>query len=404
MDLLSSRPFWPIRDGLPATFPPLEEHSSCEVAVIGGGISGALIARELAAAGVSVVVLDRREAAHGSTAGNTGLLLYELDMMLHRLARRIGRECAERAYWRCCRSVETFGKLVQRERLACDFAVKDSLFLAAVPAHAAQLRKEFEARRAANLDVEWWSRKRIAAQSSLPHAAGIRSTAAELDAYRFTYGVLLAAQRAGARIHDRTTVTRRINRKNGVELRTDRDRRVRARHLVVATGYETEISRSLEFGKLHSTYALVTEPIAGEFAGWPAGRCLIWDTGNPYLYLRTTSDNRAIIGGYDDLFYGPRERDRRLPAKTRALLRRFRAFFPRIPVEVATSWAGTFGVSPDGMPFIGQHPRVPHTWFALGFGGNGITFSLIAAEIIRGAVLGEPDPDAALFSYARLTS
>jgi hypothetical protein len=73
----------------------------------------------------------------------------------------------------------------------------------------------------------------------------------------------------------------------------------------------------------------------------------------------------------------------------------------RFSVEVATAWAGTFGVSSDGLPFIGRHPGVPHTWFALGFGGNGTTFSVIAAEIIRNALLGRDDPDAALFSFER---
>src|SRR6185503_6931993 len=70
MDLLSSRPFWPIRDGLPAAFPPLTENSTCDVAVIGGGISGAFIAALLTGAGMDVIVLDRREVGHGSTAGN----------------------------------------------------------------------------------------------------------------------------------------------------------------------------------------------------------------------------------------------------------------------------------------------------------------------------------------------
>ena len=41
MKLRSSRPFWPMRDGLPATYPPLESDVRCEGAIIGGGISGA---------------------------------------------------------------------------------------------------------------------------------------------------------------------------------------------------------------------------------------------------------------------------------------------------------------------------------------------------------------------------
>ena len=403
MELLSSRPFWPIRDGLPATFPPLSRNADCDVAIVGAGITGALIAFTLARDGLQVVVLDRREAAHGSTAGNTGLVLYELDCMLHRLSRQIGSERAKRAYRRCQDSVRTLERLVRAERIRCDFVPRSSLFLAATPAHVRRLHQEFEARRAAGLTVEWWTRRRIAAESSLPHAAGILSAgAAEMDPYCFTHGVLMAAQRAGAAIHDRTAATRRIARRNHVELHTSRGTRVRARQLVIATGYE-ETAFSGHVGTLHSTYALISEPVSnGDFNDWPANRCLIWDTAEPYLYLRTTADGRALIGGYDEPFENPLRRDRKLRSKKASLHRRFRQLFPRIPLEVATAWAGTFGISSDGLPFIGQHSTVPHTWFALGFGGNGIVFSMIAAELIRAAMIGEEDPDASLFSFERL--
>jgi glycine/D-amino acid oxidase-like deaminating enzyme len=348
-------------------------------------------------------VLDRREVAHGSTAGNTGLVLYELDEMLHRLALRIGHERALQAYGRCRTAVVTLGRVVQATRVECGFAPRQSLYLAAKPAHVPRLRREFEARRAAGLKVTWWSRDRIEAGSSLPHAAAILSSdAAELDPYAFTYGVLLAARRAGAVIHDRTAVTRRTYRRDGVELMTSRGHRVRARRLVVASGYESKSTLSRWIGALHTTFALVSEPIAdGTFPGWPADRCLIWDTADPYLYLRTTPDQRIIVGGYDEPFAGATARDRMLNAKTSALKRRFRQLLPEIPLEVATSWAGTFGVTADGLPLIGQHPQVPHTWFALGFGGNGTTFSIIAAELIRDAMLGERDPDASIFGFER---
>lgn len=153
---------------------------------------------------------------------------------------------------------------------------------------------------------------------------------------------------------------------------------------------------------LHSTFALASEPIAnGDFTGWPADRCLLWDTADPYLYLRTTCDGRAIIGGCDEPFRDPQSRDRLLAAKVATLKRRFRQFFPRIPLEVAAAWAGTFGVTSDGLPFIGRHAKVPHTWFALGFGGNGTIFSVIAAEIIREALLGGEDPDGTFFGFER---
>jgi len=404
MDLLSSRPFWPLRDGLPATFPPLDADIEGDVAIIGGGISGAMIAWYLTEAGLDVIVLDRREVAHGSTAGNTGLLLYELDEMLQRLSRRFGRAPAERAYRRCHAAIRAVERLARNARCDCGFARRSSLYLAAGAAHVPRLEREFAARRAAGLDVAWWPRQRIRAESTLPHRAAILSPdAAQLDAYLLTYGLLIAAHERGARVHDRTGVTRRRRRRGGVDLFTERRRRVRARQLVVATGYEAGEFLPEPIGALHSTFAVISEPIpGGDFAGWPANRALLWDTGDPYLYLRTTSDDRAIIGGYDEPFSNAAARDRLLPRKSAALQRRFRQLLPRIPFEPATAWAGTFGVTADGLPVIGRHPNVPHTWFALGFGGNGTTFSLIAAEIIRNALVGEGDPDAELFGFERL--
>lgn len=400
MDLLTSRPFWPLRDGLPAAFPPLDDDLECDVAIVGGGIAGAMTATLLTQAGLRVVVMDRREVAHGSTAGNTGLMLYDLDVMLHRLASRFGQERAERVYRRCRDAIAGLERIVQQSSIECNFRRRRSLQLAANRSHVTRLRREFVAREAAGLDVEWWSRGRLAAESTLPHPAAIESDAAELDPYRLTYGLLMSVRDRGNPVHDRTTVTRWKFRKRGVDLYTSRKFRVRARHLVVATGYEAEQFLPRKVGALHSTYALVTEPVA-EFTGWPADRCLLWDTGEPYLYLRTTDDGRAIMGGYDEPFQDADARDRLLPAKVAALKRRFRQFFPQIPLEVATGWAGTFGVSADGMPFIGAHRDVPHTWFALGFGGNGTTFAMIAAEVIREALFERTDPDAGLFGFDR---
>ena len=95
-------------------------------------------------------------------------------------------------------------------------------------------------------------------------------------------------------------------------------------------------------------------------------------------------------------------RDALLLRKTSLLQRRFRALFPAIPLKVAYSWAGTFARTSDGLPWIGRHPKNPNTWVALGYGGNGITFGLIAAEIIRDEISGRRTPNDAIFGFQRL--
>src|SRR5580765_4775941 len=65
--------------------------TSADVIVVGSGISGALAAITLQAAGFSVLCVDRRRIMSGSTPGSTALLQSELDTPLRDLQLRIGK-------------------------------------------------------------------------------------------------------------------------------------------------------------------------------------------------------------------------------------------------------------------------------------------------------------------------
>jgi glycine/D-amino acid oxidase-like deaminating enzyme len=128
---------------------------------------------------------------------------------------------------------------------------------------------------------------------------------------------------------------------------------------------------------------------------------MMWETARPYLYLRATSDGRAMIGGEDTSFKNAALRDALIGSKSEVLLRRFHELFPDINTEIAFAWAGTFGATRDGLAYIGAAPENPCAFYALGFGGNGLTFSVIAAEIIRDACLGRDNVNASLFRFER---
>ncbi len=402
MNLHSGTPFWPLRDGLSAVFPPLGGAEDTEVAILGAGITGALIAHSLAEAGVPCVVLDRRDAASGSTAASTALLQYELDVPLHRLASMIGEQNAVRVYKLCLRSLDRLGQIDRSLGGGHGFRRRQSLQGAARKAHAAALRREADIRSRNGFDVELLDRRSLRKLCALPyHHALLSEDAAEVDAYLLTGSLLMAAAKAGANIHDRTAVTRMRRARNGnITLWTDRGHCVRARHLVIATGYETRPYLPDGIVSLVSTYALVTEP-QPEWPGWPEN-CLIWETGRPYCYLRRTPDGRVIAGGYDEPLTDPAKRDEMLPAKAAALLRKLRRLLPGACCETAWSWCGTFAETRDGMPHIGPRPDgPPNVYFALGYGGNGITFSQLASEIIRDLVVEGQSPEADLFRFDR---
>jgi glycine/D-amino acid oxidase-like deaminating enzyme len=400
MDLVSPRPFWPLKNGLLSVYPALKQDLKCDVVVMGAGITGAFIAHSLAEEGFDIVVVDKRDVCAGSTSANTALLQYELDTSLVDLTDRIGRPDAEQVYRLCYDSITTIEHLVTSQDMQCVHQRRKSVYLASRRSDAALMNEECTARRAAGIEVECWDEEEVKRQFSFSRPAALVSDrAAELDSHRLAHALLALAADRGARIFDRTLVKKYHPDTQAVQLETDRGCKIVAKHAIFATGYESQEFLPHRIVNLKSTYALASEPLE-EFPGWWE-RCLIWETLRPYLYLRTTDDNRALVGGEDDDFHSPNRRDRRVNRKTDRLASRFVEMFPAIELEVAFRWAGTFGETKDGLPYIGQVRQMPHCHFALGFGGNGITYSLIAAEILRDTLRQRPNKNARLFGFDR---
>ena len=108
---------------------------------------------------------------------------------------------------------------------------------------------------------------------------------------------------------------------------------------------------------------------------------LIWETAEPYLYMRTTKDNRLIVGGEDEDFQNPDKRDDLLRTKIKTLERKFSRLYPEIEFNTEMAWCGTFSSTNDGLPYMGPWKKGDRTLFALGYGGNGITFSMVIAQV-----------------------
>jgi glycine/D-amino acid oxidase-like deaminating enzyme len=203
----------------------------------------------------------------------------------------------------------------------------------------------------------------------------------------------------GARIFDRTVMESYEVRPDGVTATTGAGATARAKCIVFATGYEVVEILKRDIVNLNSSFAFVSEPIE-DFPGWWE-KCLLWETARPYFYMRTTVDGRALVGGEDENYRNPLRRDAAVGKKAAKLEKQFREMFPAIDLQPAYAWAGTFGETKDGLAYIGAVPELPRCFFTLGFGGNGITYSVIAAEIIQDSIQGKKHPDARLFRFDR---
>jgi len=388
MDLTSPHAFWLIRNGVGDVPPPLSRDRRCDVVVIGAGVTGALVADALTARGLSVIVIDRRHPAHGSTSASTALLQYELDEHLVDLIDDLGRERAVDAYRACLEGVRILGRLSRELKEDVGFRRRPSLYYASRAREVAALRKEGAARRRAGFPSEVLSKSDIRGIVDFHAPIALWSTSGgEIDPWRLTHALLARCATRDFALYGRTLAKRIRPAKTHLEVLTNRGR-LRARNVIVAAGYEAERFLPRRVAKLQSTYAIVTEPVKS-FDGW-GQRCLVWESARPYLYARATSDNRVIVGGEDVPFRNPVLRDARVGTKANALMRKVRRLFPRIEMEPAYAWAGTFGETEDSLPYIGTHPGVDkRVHYALGYGANGMPMSAIAAEIVTAGVLGE---------------
>jgi len=400
MDLRTESPFWLMKSGIVRSYPSIKQSCSTDIAIMGGGITGALIAYYLTQEGIPAVLLDRRKIGMGSTCASTALLQYEIDTPLGELAKYVGEKNANQSYIMCIEAIEKIQQITRSLAKDVGFSLKKSFYYASTIKDAEQIKTEYQLRKNIGIELELLSKEDITARFPFSAPAGLLSEAgAQVDAYMLTHELMRASIENGLKVFDKTEVIEINHHKTGVELKTQFGDTVKAKKLIIACGYESQGYLSKKIVDFNSSFAIVSEPFEQNDL-WHQN-CLIWETARPYLYMRTTDDNRILIGGKDEPFYNPEKRDRMKDTKALQLQKAFRKKFPDIDFRIDFSWAGTFAETEDGLPYIGQVREHPNTYFAMGFGGNGIVFSQIAAEIIRDTLIGKKHIGSNIFKFDR---
>lgn len=399
LDLRTGRPVWQDRSRPRFALTPLAGNTSCDVLVIGAGISGAMVAEHLTERGYDVMLVDRRGPLKGSTPASTALLQYEIDESVTDLTGAIGKERAIRIWRRSKLALDALRERTRRLGIAADCVNRDGLFLEGDALDAKALRKEYEARREAGFEVSFLEKAEVKARFGIPGRTAILAyDNLAADPVRLAAGYLKTALSRGARLHAPHEIVTVEPEARSVQAITREGRIIRARHVVFATGYEMPKGVPAKGHRIISTFALATRPQKSRL--WE-NDAFIWEASEPYLYLRVGPDNRVICGGEDEECADEAARDALLPEKIATIRKKLAKLIPGLDTTPEYRWCGSFGASPTGTPSIGRVPRMPNCYAVLGYGGNGITFSMMAAQMIAGMIDGVGDPDSDLFSFTR---
>ena len=397
-DLRTGTPFWvktPHSTVKPADRLPRDRF---DAVVVGAGISGALTAEALTRAGKSVLILDRRPPVRGSTPASTAMIQHELDVPLTRLRRTIGPDHADRAWLRSVRAVGDLVALAKRLKLECRMRPKPALYLAGNAMGARALAAEAGAREEIGIGAEYLKRGELKDRFGLDRPAAILSQAsASANPAQLTAGLLRAALERKAALVSPVEITDMAELPSGVALATRNGEALVAEHAVFCTGYEYLPQMETKSQRVTSTWALASHPLTG-LPGWMKDT-VAWEAADPYLYFRTDETGRVIAGGEDEDASDSNADPAKLAAKTSVIAQKL---FDLTGVAIgppAYAWSAPFSVTDDGLPVIDRVPGYDRCFAVMGFGGNGITFSMIAAQIVAAAIAGKPDPDAEIFRY-----
>lgn len=401
MKLRSPETYWLLKNGLTHSYPSLSGDAECDILVIGGGITGALAAFQVSQEGYKTILIDKNDVALGSTSATTAILQYELDEPLYSLIDQVGESPAVDTYRHGIAMIDWLNDLVHKLGFKCGFEMKNSVYFARNEKDADWLRTEFECRQKYGFQSRWLTQAELLKGFHVSGCAAIVSDkAASVDAYALTHELLqYSVINYDLRVFDHTGMKEVSYGGERHAVLTDGDCQIRCRRIVYATGYETKEFLKEKVAELISTYALISEPL--KVLPPSISTSVFWDTSKPYFYMRTTPDQRVLIGGADESFVNPNLRDAIIEDKDKELTELFRTALPDMSLTPDYSWAGTFGVTKDSMPYIGECPGHQNSFFILGYGGNGITFSLMAMKMLSDNLAGRDNQFNHYFKFNR---
>ncbi|MSO30361.1 MAG: FAD-binding oxidoreductase [Acidobacteria bacterium] len=361
-----------------------------DVAIVGAGYTGLAAARHLASVGASVLVLERTRVGWGASSRNGGQVLTGLSLDPATLVARHGEAKAAELFDISLEAIARLERIIEDERIACEYEASGHLQAAWKPAHFDAFRGEQALlSRVFRHGVDLVSRidQRSELGSDYYHGLLIDERSRGLNPARYVMGLAESARRAGATIAEETPVERMASRGRRWTLTTPHGD-IDAADILLATNGYTDGTAPLLRRRLVpiGSYVIATEPLEAPLAHvlLPRRR-MAFDSKHFLYYFRVTHDRRLVFGGRAEFSRPTAESTRRAAA---VLRRGMIEVFPELAnVGVDFAWGGNVAFTRDRMPHAG---RLDGAYYAGGYCGHGIAMATYLGELLAKRLADEP--------------
>jgi glycine/D-amino acid oxidase-like deaminating enzyme len=395
--------YWVASAGTPpADDGPIQGDVDVDVVIIGSGSTGMSTALYLAQEhGIQAVVLEANQTAWGCSSRSGG----QGQNASGRLTRsqwieRWGLDTAKALDTEIRTGFENF-KALTRE-INCDAFDGGHLYVAHRKEKVAYLQEQTRVRR----DIFGYKAKMLTAEELREqycderdaHGAMWEPEGVGIHPLKFTFGLMRKARALGVKVHTASPV-QGWQTINGVHHLQTPGGVVRARRVAVCTGgYTGQGLNPLLKNKILPilSNSVTTRPLtAAELAATNfRSQTFLTDTRTLRFYYRLLPDNRLQLGSRSAISGADSEDPGHLKLLTDAIARKFP---PLAGIEIEHSWWGWVDVSHDMMPRIARPDPAQTVWHAVGYGGNGVSFSTWAGKRLAERVAGK-DAGQAVFN------
>ena len=379
--------YWIASAPLPS-YSPLAGSASCDVAVVGGGITGVTTALELQQAGKRVILLEAGRLLEGVT-GNTTAKVSSLHGLIYTDLVQLHGEDKAREYGEVQQAALEHIASVAGD-VECDLVRVPSYTFATTEDKLEQVQHE------AQIASELGLPATFVEDADLPfdHLGAVRfDNQARFHPRAYLGELLRRFVAAGGVVHEGTRVTGAQQSGDRVEVRAESGD-VTAGHVVIATHLPI-LDRAGFFARAFPVRDYVVAGTVDESvlpdAQWLGG-------GESTYSLRWTArdDGPLLIVGGGHHVPGREETDGKFEELT-AWVREWAADF-----EPRYTWSAQDYTSADKLPFIGKlTPTSDRILTACAFGAWGMTNGTAAGMLLRDLVLGVENPHAQLFDTNR---
>ncbi|WP_315831476.1 FAD-binding oxidoreductase [Bradyrhizobium prioriisuperbiae] len=359
-----------------------------DVCVVGGGLAGLTVAREMARSGASVAVLEGRQVGWNASGHTLGTVMPGFGHPIADLIARVGFEDA-RELWALAQEGADYIRAAVADMPGIGFS-EGALEVSTVDSGDELISRLQTLGEDFGTDVEGWQAERVREVLRTPryfHAIHYPK-AFQIDGRRYVHGLAALAEQAGVRIFEDTPVV-------GLDPAGIRKRiatpqaKLRASHVVLAGGVHlgAPLQRLSDTLLPVQRWAAVTEPLGERLADVIAFQGSVSDTGGLAHYRIVEGDRLMWSGPETTWTTGPEAKPQRVG---RTIARQIQALYPQLgQVAISEVFGGVFGRTVHGMPQVGEWRR--GVWVASGFGRQGLNTSAAAGQLIAGGILHGDD-------------